>query len=114
MPERRKFRRKDLLFYARVYDSKSGRTIGNLLNITPDGAMVLSEKQVDSDLMMELHIELPDGIATKQELVFTAKSLWCQPDINPEFYDVGFQFDKVSDEDGKIIQRMIEEYGFRE
>lgn len=34
MQERRKYPRKDLLLFANVYDSKSGKIIGTLLNIT--------------------------------------------------------------------------------
>jgi hypothetical protein len=97
MQERRKYPRKDLLLFANVYDSKSGKIIGTLLNITLEGAMVLSENRVE-----------------KNELVFTANSRWCGPDINPEFFDVGYQFANVSDEDSQIIQAIIEKYGFKE
>jgi len=114
MQERRKYPRKDLLLFANVYDSRSGRIIGTLLNITLEGAMVLSEHQIDSDNVMELHIKLPENFVQKNELVFTANSRWCAPDINPEFYDVGYQFANVSEEDGKIIQAIIEKYGFKE
>jgi len=114
MLERRKYPRKDLLLFANVYDSKSGKIIGTLLNITLDGAMILSESQIDRDNTMELHIKLPEDFVRKNELIFTANSRWCAPDINPEFYDVGYQFVSVSDEDGKIIQAIIEKYGFKE
>ncbi|OGO66513.1 MAG: hypothetical protein A2030_01420 [Chloroflexi bacterium RBG_19FT_COMBO_50_10] len=114
MQDRRKYPRKDLLLFANVYDSKSGRIIGTLLNITLEGAMVLSEGQIDSDKTMELHIKLPENFVQKHELVFAANSRWCAPDINPEFFDVGYQFANVNEEDGKIIQAIIEKYGFKE
>jgi hypothetical protein len=114
MLERRKYPRKDLLLFANVYDSKSGKIIGTLLNITLEGAMVLSENHIDMNNNMELHIRLPDNFVQKNELVFTASSRWCGPDINPEFYDVGYQFANVSEEDAKIIQAIIEKYGFKD
>lgn len=114
MRERRKYPRKDLLLFANVYDSKSDRLIGTLLNITLEGAMILSESKIDSDNVMELHIKLPENFTEKNELVFTANSRWCAPDINPEYYDVGYQFANVSEEDSKIIQAIIEKYGFKE
>ena len=114
MQERRKHPRKDLLLFANVYDSTSDRIVGILLNITLGGAMVLSENQIDSNKMMELRIMLPENIAAKQELVFKANSRWCAPDINPEYYDVGYQFVNVSEEDCKIIQTIIEKYAFQE
>lgn len=114
MQERRKYPRKDLLLFANVYDSKSGKIIGTLLNITLEGAMVLTENMIDRDNVMELHIKLPENFVKKNELVFTANSRWCAPDINPEYFDVGYQFASVSEEDGKIIQAIIEKYGFKE
>jgi hypothetical protein len=114
MLERRKYPRKDLLLFANVYDSKSGKIIGTLLNITLEGAMVLSENKIAENNTMELHIKLPENFVQKNELVFVANSRWCGPDINPEFYDVGYQFANVSEEDSKIIQAIIEKYGFKE
>ncbi len=114
MQDRRKYPRKDLLLFANVSDSKSGKIIGTLLNITLDGAMILTENMIDQNNVMELHIKLPDNFVKKNELVFTANSRWCAPDINPEYFDVGYQFVSVSDEDGRIIQAIIEKYGFKE
>ena len=114
MLERRKYPRKDLLLFANVYDSKSGKIIGTLLNITLEGAMVLTESKIDQNNVMELHIRLPENFVKKNELIFTANSRWCAPDINPEYYDVGYQFANVSEEDGQIIQALIEKYGFKE
>ncbi len=114
MLERRKYPRKDLLLFANVYDSKSQKIIGTLLNITLEGAMVLSEHRIDADNLMELHIKLPDNFVQKNELIFTANSRWCGPDINPEFFDVGYQFANVSEEDARIIVAIIEKYGFKD
>lgn len=102
------------MFYSRVYDAKTGHTIGNLLNITVEGAMVLSDRQVTANILMELHIELPDGFADKSELVIKGKSLWCQKDINPEFFDIGYQFLELNPKDEEIIQKLVKEYGFRD
>jgi hypothetical protein len=114
MQERRKYPRKDLLLFANVYDSKSGHIIGTLLNITLEGAMILSENKIDSDKSMELHIKLPETFVQKNELVFSANTRWCAPDINPEFFDVGYQFANVSEEDRRIILEIIEKYGFKD
>lgn len=113
MAEKRKFPRRDLIFYSRVSDGISGRALGYLLNITPEGAMILSEKPLEADLEVELHIELPDELSNLREMVIPARSRWCQPDINPEFYDVGFVFLKMTEEYTGLILRLVEEYGFR-
>jgi len=87
--------------------------LGYLLNITPDGAMILSEKPLEVDWEVVLHIELPEGLSELRELVIPARSRWCQPDINPEFYDTGFVFLTTTEEYTEIILKLVEEYGFR-
>jgi len=113
MAEKRQSPRKDLIFYSRVSDGKSGRVLGYLLNITPGGAMILSEKTVDPDWLVELHIELPEELSDLRYMIITARSLWCQLDINPEFYDAGFSFMDLPAEYIGLIERLTAEYGFR-
>jgi hypothetical protein len=113
LAEKRKFPRKDLIFYSRVSDGKGGRLLGYLLNITPEGAMILSEKPLELDWEVVLHIELPDDLSDLREMVIPARSRWCQPDINPEFYDTGFSFLNTPDKYTGLILRLVEEYGFR-
>ncbi len=112
MDERRKAERKDLVYYSRVSDSISGRDLGNLINITSEGAMVLCERPVEVDKAMQLVIEMPEGLANKSQLLVAAKSLWCQEDVNPEFYDVGFGFTNLTPEDSEIIKRLVENFSF--
>jgi hypothetical protein len=113
MAEKRKFPRRDLIFYSRVSDGISGRALGYLLNITPEGAMILSEKPLEVNLEVQLHIELPEELSDLREMVIPARSRWCQPDINPEFYDIGFVFLMMTEEYTGLILRLVEEYGFR-
>ena len=59
-------------------------------------------------------MELSDDIAPKPFLEFEAKSLWCERDVNPQFYNTGFQVVDMAREDVEIIQRIVEAYGFRD
>ena len=113
MAEKRKFPRRDLIFYSRVSDGMTGRVLGYLLNITPEGAMILSEKPLEVGWDVELYIELPEGMSDLREMVIQARSRWCQPDINPEFYDVGFEFLQTTEVYSALILRLVEEFGFR-
>jgi hypothetical protein len=45
---------------------------------------------------------------------FTARSLWCRPDIEPHFYNTGFKILNLEPEDAQIVQRIVEIYGFRD
>ena len=113
MKERRKFNRKDLAFFTRLFDRDNGQLLGHLANLTAEGAMIISEEPVETDRVYRLHMDLPEEEFGKDHLDFEAKSIYCQPDITPQFYTTGFQFIRTSPGDIEIIESIITEYGIR-
>ena len=114
MIERRRLSRRHILFYSRVFDRKTGVFLGYLGNLNEGGLMIISETPIEVNLVHLLRIDLPEDIFSKSMLNFEAKSVWCQLDVDPNFYNTGFQFDKITDENKDIITKIIDEYGFRE
>lgn len=114
MDDRRKTKRKYLLFYTRVFDLGTGKLLGHLVDITPTGAMLISEQAVPAGQDFRLKLELSPEVAAQPFLEFDARSLWCHQDINPQFYNTGFEFRAVTVENVAIIERIIEAYGFRD
>jgi hypothetical protein len=45
---------------------------------------------------------------------FAASSEWCHPDLDPSMYNIGFEIKNLSQEDSKIIQKIIDMFGFRD
>ena len=114
MEERRKLPRKYLMAFSLVLDYKSGELLGYLCDLTLEGLMVISKVPKDVDSMIELFIELPNiPNLSKKRLLIEAQIIWCEADIDPRLYNIGFQFDKLGEEDKVIIERMIEAYVFR-
>lgn len=112
--DRRKLERKFLVVYSRVFDRKTGKVIGYLSDLTVKGAMVIGEHHLGQGEDYQLRIDLPESPEfTKSHLDINAKSVWSKPDIDPVFFNTGFEFSEISSEDAKIIQRMIELYEFR-
>jgi hypothetical protein len=112
--ERRKHERKFLVVYSRVFDRKTGKVIGYLSDLTVKGAMVIGEHHLELGEDFQLRIDLPESSEfTKDHLDINAKSVWSKPDIDPVFFNTGFEFGKLNPGDEKIIQRMIELYEFR-
>jgi hypothetical protein len=114
MDERRRLHRRHILFYSRVYDRKTGVFLGYLGNMNAGGLMIISEEPIVTDQTYLLRIDLPDDIYTRPVLNFEAKSVWCRPDVDPNFYNTGFQLVDISDEGQKIIAQIIDDYGFRD
>jgi len=114
MTERRKFKRRYLMYYSRVFDLKTGEVLGYLVDLTPEGVMIISEEPIEIGQTYRLRMDLPEGLTAKTSLDFEAQSIWCKADIDPHFYGTGFQISQVAQEDIDLIERMIQEYGFRD
>lgn len=114
MEDRRKIKRRFLLYYMRVYDATSRHQIGNLVDITPEGTMVVSDSPFPIESTTRLRLELTEEVANKSFLEFSARSIWCKPDLSPELYNIGFEILDLAPGDAKIIQRIIKVFGFRD
>ena len=112
--DRRKIKRRYLMYYSRVFDAHTQILLGHLVDLTPQGAMLISEKPITTDLNFRLKMELSSEIANKRFLEFESKSLWCRRDIDPSFYNTGFELINIADEDRAIIERIVNAYGFRD
>jgi hypothetical protein len=114
MQERRKISRKYLAIYSRVFDRSSGRVIGYLSDLTDKGAMVISDSSMAESQDISLRFDLPDpALFSIDHLNIEAQIMWCRPDIDPAFYNIGFVFKTISTEQAKIIEEMIVAYEFR-
>lgn len=114
MDERRKLPRKYLMVYSRVFDRKTSRIIGYLSDMNLLGAMTISDDPMPVDTVIELRFDLPDPIIfTSDHLDLKARVARCQADINPAFYNIGFEFLDVSPEKAAVIEQMIATYEFR-
>jgi hypothetical protein len=114
MDERRARKRVYMMFYSRIRDRHSGDLIGHLVDLTAEGLLVVSETPLEIGRVLFMQMELPDDVSDKQFLKFDAQVAWCRKDVDPSFYDLGFQLVDISPEDIDITKRFIEAYGFRE
>ena len=112
MAERRKLKRRHVIFYSRVFDLHTGQLMGHLMDITSEGMRLISDEPTEVNQTFLLRIDLPEDIMAKPYVKFEARSLWCKQDINPSFYNTGYQIFNMSAEDVALIDNMIEEVGF--
>jgi len=59
-------------------------------------------------------MDLSEHFFGKEHLLFKARSVWCQPDLDPSFYNIGFKFLEIAHEDIKIIEQIMAEYGIHD
>lgn len=114
MQERRKSPRKDLMSYSQVFDVHRGKLIGYLGDLSLTGAMIIGDEPQKVDEKMTISIQLPElPKITARRLTLEVRIAWCHQDLSPEYFNVGMEFDVVTDEQKKIIAAVIENYEFR-
>lgn len=110
--ERRTQKRRHLFYYLKVFDDLSGRLIGHLVDITPDGVMLIGRDPVRVGAEYRLRLILPEGFSTRQDLVVAARSQWCRRDTNPDYWGIGLRLTEVSQADRSLVETMIYKFGF--
>ena len=55
------------------------------MDITTQGIMMISEEPIPVGKEFSLKMQLPGTITGREEIEFSAQSLWCKKDINPDF-----------------------------
>lgn len=114
MKRERKFKRRHLVYYLRVFDISTDELIGHLVDITPEGIMLISDSPVEANKTFHMRLILPAEILAKKNLDFEAKSLWSKKDINADFFDTGFHLIDVKLEEIEIIEYLTTEFGMQD
>ncbi len=111
--DRRTIKRRHLIYYLRVWDLKTEQLLGHIVDINSGGFMLISEKPIEPDQTFELEIRWNTPDDEELRIQFQAVSRWSSNDINPAFFDSGFELIGAVDEVLEPIGDMIEEYGFQ-
>jgi hypothetical protein len=111
-PERRKIDRRNFSYYMRIMNEATGELVGHLADISTGGFKMDSQSPIQPNTDFVLRIDLSGDLATKNFMVFAARSRWCQPDqIDPTSYNIGFQIVEMQPGDFEIFSRLVEKYG---
>jgi len=112
MPERRRLVRRNFSYYMRVMNDATNELVGHLADISTGGFKLDCQKPVQPNTDFLLRIDLTPEIASKEFMVFAARSRWCRADrFDPTSFNVGFQITTMSPGDLEIFVRMFEKYG---
>ena len=112
MAERRKSPRRALYRYLEVIDSKSKKPAGRLVNLTPEGMMLMSEKPIKEQAKLKLRVNLPERVLDIKSISVDSECRWCATSYNPDYYDAGFEFTKVPDQSVKAIDFLLKFQAF--
>lgn len=112
--DKRKLRRRHLIYYLRVFNKQSDKLVGHLVDITTEGIMLMSEAPVGTNMLYHLRMDVPEEIFPAKVIQFDARSIWCRKDVNPDFYVAGFQLEHVEQSTLYLIEDLINDFGFKD
>jgi hypothetical protein len=111
MQERRTTKRIKISYYVPVVNAESYDQLGILLEITPRGLLVDSEKMLPIDKEFRLRLDLTDQSFNSPFISFMAKTKWVRPDrIEPNYFNIGFEITQISKSDQMTVQEIMEKY----
>lgn len=113
--ERRKYKRRNLIFYIPVIESSKQQTIGRLADISLKGLRLDSPNPIPLEKDYHLGLNTTPDVADIGFIGFVARSKWCQADkIEPCQYYVGFDIIDIAPHASEIVQCILDKYGEQE
>jgi c-di-GMP-binding flagellar brake protein YcgR len=106
MKERRKVHRKPLHYFTHVYDRKTRQLIGYLVDISLEGGLLVTEKEIPLETLIYLQIDLPDALV-KVNLDITSRVVWCETDPDSDLYKTGVEWVSLDPEVQDLFRQMI-------
>ena len=100
--------------YSQVFDLSQGKLIGYLGDLNLLGAMVIGDQTLKVEDQLTISIQLPElPRITATRLAVPVRVVWCHQDLSPEYFNIGVEFEVITDEQRKIIEAVLENYEFR-
>jgi hypothetical protein len=89
-----------------IRDAHSGQVLGQLVNLSADGLMLVGPRRHPPGTVFQLRIPLESG-ASASDLVLGAEALWCQDANDTGAYWSGFQIIDISPEHQELLNAFI-------
>ncbi len=110
MAENRRQSRKFTNDYFLVYETKSNQLIGRVLDLTPDGAMLIGDRLVPVPVKYSCKMVMPRMVGRHRFLYFEVESRWCQKNPRLGWHETGYQITRIDKEFQEVINEMIGEW----
>ncbi len=102
--------RKELNQTVPIVNLISNQEVGELVNITVDGLMIISNKRIEVQSIFQYSLILPDPINSQTQLDIGVDCLWCSEVEDFHRFWAGFQIIDASNETIEVIDKLIQNY----
>ncbi len=111
MNEQRKNERRKLIAFTPVYDCQRNLLLGYLGDLSMQGAMLVGKKPMEVNEKMTLSIGFPESLQfPAKPAIVPARVAWCRREKNPQYFNIGFEFQEVDQENKIAIKSILEKY----
>ena len=113
MSKLRMEKRRKVMTFTPVYDLHANILMGYLGDLTLKGALMVSEKPVETDRTLTLAIEFrksSEKPATR--MTIPARVAWCKQDEHRTYYNTGMEFLEMTEQNKKMIEAILEKLQF--
>lgn len=107
MQERRRQGRRQAEESLFACDSQTGAFIGQVADMTEQGAMLLSEKPTPPNTIVRCRITLPERTHGTDDISFEAESKWCTLDEKSGMYRTGYEFRRMTPEKQAVMRALM-------
>ncbi len=115
MAEQRKNERKKLIAFTPVYDSERNLLLGHLGNLSMQGAMLIGKRPMQVDQQIVLSIGFPETPQfPARPAIIPSRVAWCRQEKNPQYFNIGFEFQSLDQENKAAIKEILVQYRFRD
>ena len=93
----------------KVVDRQTGKTVGQLVNISEDGLMLLSSEPIPENSIFQLSLEFAANSASAADgpVMIGVESLWSNSSSDQSQHWVGFYIIDISEQDLEHIRKLI-------
>ncbi len=93
-----------------IADTINGGDFGELINVTVEGIMVITDKEIPTDSIYQLSLQLPVNLEGSDRVQLGADCLWCRKAENFHRYWAGFHIIDASDQALRQLETLIAHY----
>ncbi len=110
--EQRRFDRKQLFYYLKVFHQETNELAGYLGDISTEGIMIFTKQAISLDADFKFTINLDEELEMDGKLTVEATSVWQEKDANPDYFIIGFKYIDMDQENLDLVKYLIKKYGF--
>lgn len=103
----RKRERVDVTEVVRIFDRPSGKDIGQLVNISEEGIMIMGARAIAENSIMQLSLVFNSDTGDKPDMNIGVESLWSHTGSDEAQFWTGFYIIDISDQDLARIREMV-------